>query len=189
ATLKAAIDQVCLFHPADRRRVALAGLSAGASMAALMATLYPQAFRAVVMHSGIPPGSAHSPISAMRAMRGRLPPDMLPAGQAWPPLLVIHGTADRVVAASNGEAAAQLWAEAAGVRAGRRSLVRRGSRHPMRVTRFARNRRTVATLCEIEGLGHAWSGGDDAQHFGDGQGPDASRMLWTFCERQFRTAA
>ncbi|NLD70041.1 MAG: phospholipase [Limnobacter sp.] len=189
ATLKAAIDQVCLFHPADRQRIALAGLSAGASMAALMATLYPQAFRAVVMHSGIPPGSAHSPISAMRAMRGRRPPDMLPAGVVWPPLLVIHGTADRVVAASNGEAAAQLWAEAAGVRGGRCSLVRRGSRRPMRVTRFARNRRTVATLCEIEGLGHAWSGGDDAQHFGDGQGPDASRMLWTFCERQFRTAA
>ncbi len=188
ATLKLAIDQVCLFHPADRERVALAGLSAGASMGALMATLYPRAFRAVV-HSGIPPGSAHSPISAVRAMRGRRSPDMLPPGEVWPPLLVIHGTADRVVAASNGEAAVQLWAEAAGARAGRSSLVQRGSRHPMRVTRFARSRRTVATLCEIDGLGHAWSGGDGTQAFGDGQGPDASRMVWTFCERQFRTAA
>ena len=47
----------------------------------------------------------------------------------------------------------------------------------------------TAVAREIEGLGHAWSGGDDAQAFGDGQGPDASRMLWTFCERQFRTAA
>ena len=67
ATLKRAIDQVCLFHPADRNRVALAGLSAGASMAALLATLYPESFRAIAMHSGIPPGSAHSPVSALRS--------------------------------------------------------------------------------------------------------------------------
>ena len=37
-----AIDQVCLLHPVDRERVAVAGLSAGASMAALLATRHPE---------------------------------------------------------------------------------------------------------------------------------------------------
>ena len=56
----AAIDQVCLLYRADRERVGMAGLSAGASMAALLATRYPERFKAVTMHSGVPPGTAHS---------------------------------------------------------------------------------------------------------------------------------
>ena len=42
--------------PVDRTRVAVAGLSAGASMAALLVTRHPGRFKAVMMHSGIPPG-------------------------------------------------------------------------------------------------------------------------------------
>ena len=53
----------------------IAGLSAGASMAALLATRYPDRFKAVVMHSGVPPGAADS--AALRdrrdARRGREP--------------------------------------------------------------------------------------------------------------------
>ncbi len=71
ATLAAAIDQVCLLYPVDMTRIGVAGLSAGASMAALLASRYPTRFRAVAMHSGIPPGTAHSASSAMRAMLGR----------------------------------------------------------------------------------------------------------------------
>ena len=52
--------QVCLFYPIDRNSIAVAGLSAGASMAALLVTRYPERFKAVVMHSGIAPGTAHS---------------------------------------------------------------------------------------------------------------------------------
>ncbi|MBC7726987.1 MAG: phospholipase, partial [Microbacteriaceae bacterium] len=53
ASVLAAVDQVCATGPADRGRVALAGLPAGASVAALLATLAPDRFRAVVMHSGV----------------------------------------------------------------------------------------------------------------------------------------
>ena len=65
-----AIDQVCQLHPVDSTRVAIAGLSAGASMAALLVTLHPGRFKAVVMHSGIAPGTAHSTLSVMGAMHG-----------------------------------------------------------------------------------------------------------------------
>jgi len=187
-----AIDQVCLRHPVDRERVGVAGLSAGASMAALLATRYPERFNAVVMHSGIPPGTADSTLSALGAMHGRRGTKPLPTGTvatAWPPLLVIHGAADRVVSAHNAEAAAQQWATAAGALAIAPRRVQRGKRHAMRVTDFKRRGHTAATLVEVEGLGHAWSGGAASAPFSDAQGPDASRLAWAFVSKQFERVA
>jgi len=193
ATINAAVDQVCALYRADPARMALAGMSAGASMAALMALRTPTRFKAVAMHSGVPPGTAHSALSALRAMQGRA--GSAAAGSAastrpgpdapWPPLLVIHGTADRVVAPSNGEAAAQLWAEAAGAERTPSRTVQRGQRRAMTVTDFKCRGRTQATLCSVEGMGHAWSGGSAGQPFCDATGPDASAMVWAFAARQF----
>ena len=76
ATSMAAVDQVCLLYGVDRERVAVAGLSAGASMAALLATRYPLRFKAVAMHSGVAPGAARSPATALGAMRGQHVPPM-----------------------------------------------------------------------------------------------------------------
>lgn len=63
--IMSAIDQVCLVHPVHRARVAIAGLSAGATMAAQVVTRDAGCFEALVMHSGIPPGTAHSTVSAL----------------------------------------------------------------------------------------------------------------------------
>ena len=63
--LGAMIDRVCQTQPVDPARVALVGLSAGASMAALLAVRQPERYRAVVMHSGIAPGLAHSSATAL----------------------------------------------------------------------------------------------------------------------------
>ncbi|PZO13550.1 MAG: phospholipase [Burkholderiales bacterium] len=189
----AAIDQVCLLHPVDRASVALAGLSAGASMAALIASRHPARFKAVVMHSGIAPGAADSTATALAAMRGhRLPAPWSPSpGQMLlplPPLLVIQGGRDAVVAASNGAAAAGVWALAGGAAAGERRSQQRGQRHPMQVTDFKHRGRTAVTLIDVDQLGHAWSGGAANQPFSDAQGPDASRMVWAFVSRQFGVA-
>ena len=187
-----AIDQVCRGQPVDRSRVVIAGLSAGASLAALLVTLQPARFCALMMHSGVPPGTADSTLSALRAMRGRSRTAALaatPVSMAahWPALLVLQGSADGVVAPANGRAAAQVWAEAAGAQAGPARLIQRGQRYPMTVTdsRCA-DGRTVTTLVEVAGLRHAWSGGAAGQPFSDPKGPDASRLLWAFAARQFR---
>lgn len=191
ATLAAAIEQATLLYGADRTRIGVAGLSAGASMAALLCVRQPQLFRAVVMHSGVPPGMARSTTTAMRAMLGHGAAGVVPAllsGQSLPPLLVLHGSADTVVSMHNATTAAELWAAAAGARIGRPREVRRGQRHAMQITDYKNGRRTVATLCEIQGLGHAWSGGSAGQRFGDPQGPDASRLVWRFVRSQFDAA-
>jgi len=107
--------------------------------------------------------------------------------QAWPPLLVIHGAADRVVSPQNAQAAAMTWAQAAGACAVPVRTVQRGQRYPMSVTDFKRKGSAVATLVDVHRLGHAWSGGADCQAFSDSRGPDASRMVWAFAARQFRS--
>ena len=190
ALILSAIDQVCLLHPVDRTRVAAVGMSAGASMAALLVSVQPGRFKALAMHSGIPPGTAHSGLSALSAMHGRRGTPPLPATAAdmsghWPPLLVIHGGADSVVAANNGRAAVQAWADAAGARAGTARDVQRGKRYAMTVTDFTRRGSTVARFVDIGRLGHAWSGGAAKQPYSDARGPDASRMVWAFAARQF----
>jgi poly(hydroxyalkanoate) depolymerase family esterase len=187
-----AIDQVCMLYRADPTRVAIGGLSAGASMAALLASRQPARFKAVIMHSGVPPGIAHSSASALGAMRGMrtakplaAPAPALPTTLAWPPLMVIHGGRDRVVASTNAGAAARAWADAAGAREAPARAVRRGKRYPMTVTDYKVGRKTVAALVEVDQLGHAWSGGAARHAYSDGDGPDASRMMWGFAAKQF----
>ena len=169
-------------------------------MAALVVTRHPERFKAVVMHSGIAPGTAHSALSALGAMQGRrstkplvnakplVNPHLatpLLTGTAWPPLLVIHGSADRVVSARNGQAAAQQWATAMGARSGPARMVQRGQRYPMTVADYKSKGRLAVTRVEVAGLGHAWSGGASKLPYGDSKGPDASRLVWAFVSKQF----
>ncbi|HEY0200386.1 MAG TPA: PHB depolymerase family esterase [Burkholderiaceae bacterium] len=186
ATLHAMVNQVLQLYPVDGSRLALAGLSAGAGMAALLATLYPARWCAVAMHSGVAPGAARSTATALTAMVGKGTPDLgAAAPRGLPPLLVLQGMADAVVAPGNAVAAAQAWATALGAKARAPRAVQRGARYPMRVTDYATRGKVVVQLCEIEGLGHAWSGGAAGQPYSDPRGPDASRIVWAFVVRQF----
>lgn len=206
-TLLAAVDKVARRLPVDLARVAVAGLSAGASMAVLMAALYPHRFCAVAMHSGVAPGTAESAATAMAAMHGRreahLPEspatgaDVRPAAGAefagptradgaLPPLLVVHGDADGVVSVRNAAATALLWADVLGAKAGAIRTLQRGQRYATRVTEFKARGRTVVALREVVGLAHAWSGGTAQLSYSDPQGPDASALVWAFVARQFK---
>lgn len=200
ATLMAAVDQVCLVYPVDRERVAVVGLSAGAGMAALMATHFAPRFRAVVMHSGVAPGAAQSTATALAAMRGRRTPSVSATavgkaigaaamGATLPPLLVLHGDADAVVVPGNARTTAAVWALATGAQAGSERRLQRGKRHPARLIDYrTADGRVAVTLCEIAGLGHAWSGGAASQAWSDAAGPDASRMVWAFVMKNFTSS-
>ncbi len=191
-TILATIHQVCRLQAVDPTRIALAGLSAGASMAALLAVRHPDRFRAIAMHSGIAPGIAHSSASALTAMRGHgvaAPLSPLSAGTHLPALLVIQGSADHLVAPGNAAVAAHLWAAREGAKPGRPRTVQRGARYPATLTDYKAKGRLVATLCDIRGLGHAWSGGTATQAYSDPKGPDASRMILAFAVKQFAKVA
>lgn len=188
-SITAAIEQVCLGQAVDRGRVALAGFSAGAGMAALLAVLDPERFRAIAMHSGVAPGVAHSSAGAIKAMFGQgatsAPLPVVALGAGIPPLLVIHGAADHVVVPGNGAEAAMRWGERVAARAGKARRLQRGTRYARTITDYRKAGRLVATLCAVEQLGHAWSGGAAGHPYCDPKGPDASRMIWSFCAGQF----
>lgn len=180
--IRAAIRHVCREHPINPRAVSLVGLSAGASMAALLASRYPDDFVAVAMHAGVPPGSARHAVSAMAAMRGKRSPRALRhTGVAeLPALLVVQGRADEVVDPCNAEEAVEQWATACQARARKPRTVQRGTRYPMQITDYVVDGRVCARLCQIDSLGHAWSGGNRRYKFSDPSGPDASRLTWSF---------
>jgi poly(3-hydroxybutyrate) depolymerase len=140
----------------------------------------------------------------MRARRAGGPLTVVPGATALPALLVIQGSDDRVVACSNGASAAQRWAALSNqlaygtqgseaestlapplsVKVSSPRIVRRGNRRTATITDYRSGSRVVATLCEIAGLGHAWSGGKRGFAYSDPTGPDASRMVWAFVRRQ-----
>jgi len=81
-----------------------------------------------------------------------------------------------------------VWALAGGASAGTPRSQQRGQRHPMQVTDFKHRGRTAVTLVHVDQLGHAWSGGAPNQPYSDAQGPDASRLVWSFVSKQFTPA-
>lgn len=72
-----------------------------------------------------------------------------------------------------------------GAHAGQPRSVQRGKRYPVTVTDYRNRGQLVATLCMVNGLGHAWSGGAPGLPYSDPKGPDASRMAWSFMQKQF----
>jgi poly(hydroxyalkanoate) depolymerase family esterase len=190
--INAKITQICNLHAVDPQRIAVAGFSAGAGMAALLATRHPERFCARAMHSGVVPGVAHSTAGALAAMRGHgvaQPLAALATGLHLPALLVLQGSTDSIVVPSNGTMAAHTWASREGAKAGATRKVQRGTRYPLDVTDYRAQGRLVVTLCDITGLSHAWSGGAASQAFSDPKGPDASRMVWSFVAKQFADTA
>ncbi len=187
-SIMAAIDYACALHPIDRDRVAVVGLSAGASMAALVALHFAHRFAAVVMHSGVEPTLANSSATALAVMRGRYrvatPLDNA-VPLTLPALLVLQGSADPIVRKVNGMRAAQTWAARTHARPQSTRVVRRGNRYPFATMDWRIAKDVQVTLCEINGLAHAWSGGAASQSFSDPKGPDASRMAWAIAKRRF----
>ncbi|WP_240154604.1 MULTISPECIES: PHB depolymerase family esterase [unclassified Burkholderia] len=179
-------------HGFDAGRVYLAGMSAGASLAAQLGLHEPSLFAALALHSGAVVGAARSSVNALRVMQhgSRDEPvslvDAMVTVGGYPgmPVLIVHGELDGVVAKINAEQAARQWLRANGLVdehgaeiAGTRVLTEHGDRL---VIDHRRGRRAIVRVCMVRGLGHAWSGGDDRLPFNAARGPDATAMIWAF---------
>jgi poly(hydroxyalkanoate) depolymerase family esterase len=179
-------------NPVDADRVWVAGLSAGGAMAAILAREYPDLFAAAGIHSGLPPGAARDVVSAFSAMKAGAAGATGGAAQGAP-LIVFHGDADSTVNALNGSHAvdAALGASpAVPVRESGRARDGAGRAFTRTVYRSAAAPEAAPSRAEhwvVHGAGHAWSGGDAAGSFTEGEGPDASReMLRFFAEHPRR---
>ncbi|RYF83576.1 MAG: PHB depolymerase family esterase [Comamonadaceae bacterium] len=191
-TLLSAVDQACQLYGTDPSRVAVAGLSAGAGMAALLASEWPARFVAVAVHSGVGPGAASSTATALQAMQGRRAPHLpaaLPAGPFLPPLLVVQGDRDRTVDARNAQALCEAWAQASGARPQVALPSQRGQRLPTLRQDWRLGRRVQVRSITVQGLGHAWSGGAVRGSYTEPKGPDASALVGAFVGAAFKAGS
>jgi poly(hydroxyalkanoate) depolymerase family esterase len=182
------VRRVAKAHAVDTTRVYVAGMSAGGAMASVLAYRHGALFAACAIHSGLKYGAAASPSAAVAAMRDGAPGTAweMPRRAVFVPTLVIHGDRDRTVDPVNaGQIVEQARLAAASgdpAQALVESTTRRfaNARRPYVQRDYVRDRRVMLRLIAVEGLDHAWSGGDGRHPFNDPEGPDASRLIWDF---------
>jgi poly(hydroxyalkanoate) depolymerase family esterase len=182
--------QVMRDYSVDPQRVYVAGLSAGASAAAIMGMTYPDLYAAIGVHSGLACGAASDLPSAFAAMRqGEAATGRRSRGAAgapenrWiVPTIVFHGDQDTTVHPRNGD---QVLAQSRpDPTTGLRASVQHGQVPDGHA--YTRTLHTDASgkgILEhwiIHGAGHAWSGGSPAGSYTDPQGPEAAREMVRF---------
>lgn len=171
----------------DKQRVFVAGLSAGASMAVIMAATYPELYAAVGAHSGLSYRSAQNMLSAFAAMRnGAAVPRSLPV--IGIPIIVFHGDHDQTVNPCNSEQIITQWrASRQGSAAWSASQEETGESNGRSYVR-TQYRDIEGSPCAehwvIRDLGHAWSGGSLKGSYTDPKGPDASQEMLRFFLRR-----
>ena len=206
ATIASLTQAVIKQQGIDARRVFIAGLSAGAAMASIVADAYPEIFAAVGVHSGLPNGAARNMPEALALMSsgtagpglpakaGRF--NVTPAAQARPqrpvPTIVFHGDQDKTVHQRNGEQViAALLGSAAAVHVGESqsapansSRVEQGQssngRRYTRTIHLGDQDKVLAEHWLVNGAGHAWAGGHASGSYTDAKGPDATAEMLRF---------
>jgi poly(hydroxyalkanoate) depolymerase family esterase len=197
ALIAALVKRTVSRYPIDASRVYVAGISAGGAMAGVLAYCYGAMFAACAIASGVMYRGAESVMEAASAMRrgSRAAPESVArdAAQntsgyvAFVPALVIHGGDDSIVHPRNAEQIIeQLRAFAQCVGRSSVPLVESpelrlfSTGRAYRQKDYLHNKRILMRKIIVEGLGHAWSGGDERHSFNDAAGPDASRLIWDF---------
>jgi poly(hydroxyalkanoate) depolymerase family esterase len=195
------IEQVGRQYSIDRKRVYVAGLSAGASMSAVLAACYPDVFAAAAIHDGTMYKSASSLVGAQKVMlTGKAPDPERLGAEAWAcggkraltvPVMVWHGQGDNVVNRDNAELIVRQFialndladdgksnGSAKQTPSTKAGAVDGGYRYT--ITSYGYRGRPLVEYYEVAEMGHAWSGGKDDLMFSDAKGPDASLFIWNF---------
>ncbi|MES2832829.1 MAG: PHB depolymerase family esterase [Pseudomonadota bacterium] len=200
ASVAGAIEKVVAQRGFDRSRIYIAGLSAGAALAQIVALRHPHLIAAVCSHSGPVYGAADSRMAAFSVMQHGTrdavrPIDQLLSEQSdFPgmPMLILHGEQDTVVRPVNALQLAWQFCQANALSTSAHEPIASGvageSCDRFRMTDYCRDQKIVVRLCQIRHLNHAWSGGDDTFRFNVGSGPDASLMCWEFFSQHVRVA-
>lgn len=197
---------VAIRHQIDLQRIYACGISAGAAMAHILALNYPDLVAAVGMHSGPVFGACRNATGALRVMQhGVTYPESVIAewmkrhSHVRPvPAILISGTDDKIVRPINLRQLERQFLRLNGETplVEQPAIEKEFGRRPagslrkrrMKIKDHRTGRKLMVRSVEIEGLGHAWSGGDDRLRF-NAKGPDANRLMLDFFSRHRGAAA
>ncbi len=174
-------------YAVDSSRVYIAGLSAGAAMAIIMAETNPELYAAIGVHSGLAYRSANSLPSALMAMRHGSTSSESQSNKNNPfvPMIVFHGDQDPTVSIRNGE---QIFDQAnLRLQAQKTELKTHQEQHCSKQScnstqKYVSNKNGINQLeyWKIHGTGHSWAGGSNSGSHTDPSGPDASKEMMRF---------
>lgn len=212
AVIAGIVNEVESDYSIDSSRVYVAGLSAGAAMSVIMGATYPDMFATIGVGSGLEYKAATSELAAWTAMMQGGPDPVQQGNAAYDamgsytrvvPVIVFHGTSDYIVYPVNGHQVISQWAQT-NDRASDGSddnniddtadqtingQVPNGRSYTEYVYKDSSNGAVVMEKYMVNGMGHAWSGGNSAGSYTDPQGPKASQLMWNFFKSHPKTGA
>ena len=188
-------------HNIDARRVYVAGISAGGALTNVLASFYAELFAAGAVHSGLMFQAASSASVALNVMRHGSDRDPLQVARSAfelsganinaTPIFVIQGDQDRTVDSLNAEQIVAQFSELhrLSAQAQQRSfdeshrekiVAPSADRYGYRQLDIGDSERPYLRQVSVQGLAHAWSGGNARYPYNDPRGPDANEMMWAF---------
>lgn len=196
AIIAGIVKEVLSRHHADSNRVLLAGISAGAAMANIVAVTYPELVAGLGLHAGIEFKAARTVLNARivmskggpdPAVQGRLAFDAMGERARFFPVFIANGEQDQAVPPLHVKQLATQWLttyEAMGVKQGRtvsaaRVAVPPGYGYAVEQV-YAEDGRLMIHTMLVSQLGHALSGGSPDGSFSDPNGPDAIGEMLRF---------
>lgn len=203
AWLAALIDSVATSSEIDRKRIYIAGISAGAAMSVNMLSCHPDLFAGGGIFAGVPFAAATDTATGMQVMKsGSLLSANDSAQKAFicgesktgpsPRIFILHGKADKLVAAINSTQILNHFQSLADLRddsisngsarftrAMQKKVKSRRGSYPYKIEEYKNSAGDRMQLVQVEKLGHAWSGGQAGQEYSDPKGPPAD-IMWDF---------
>ncbi|MBK7842609.1 MAG: PHB depolymerase family esterase [Bdellovibrionales bacterium] len=166
-------------------KVFLTGISSGGAMTSILLACYPRYFSGGAIHSGIPYGIVKNRQEGTEVMRSG---PMAAKGknneecnaQSFEGrVMVIHGLDDEVVHIENSRRIQDDFSRQYDF-SEERTIEASADRYSYRYRDFYFANQLRSRLILVDGLGHAWSGGDGHLPFNDERGPSAGALMWEF---------
>src|SRR6266699_3471307 len=137
----------------DPNRIYVTGISAGAAMSVILGATHPDVFAAIGVHSGLEYQAATNLVQAAKVMH-RGGPDPLRQGSVAYTAMSNHSSIATGQVPGGYSYLTAVWNAPSG--------------------------EAVQAYWKIDGMGHAWSGGNPAGSYTDPRGPDATVAMYDF---------
>jgi len=197
-----ATERVIADYNIDADRVYVAGISAGGAMTSIMGATYPDLYAAIGVHSGLEYKAANNTWAARAAQRDGGPDPDQQGYKAFLraheearvlPIIVFHGEEDEEADVVNAHQTLSQWAQTNdysydgsdndSITDEPADTLREQTWEGHDYVRYVYENPQGDVIMEkwiVEGLGHAWSGGDPEGSYTDPEGPDASEEMIRF---------
>ena len=198
-TIMKLIQSTISMYELDPNKVFIAGMSAGAGMASLIAATYPNEIQAIGLHSGPALAIAKDMKSGVSLLKNGFDDsdqksiaNLEKFTQQKPhktPTIIIQGVEDDVVHISNLEALTKQFLYLNSLEISAKGSVAQhlvGTDKEYSQTEYKHEQKTIVEVLKVKHLGHAWSGGDEQYPFHSEKGPQASRIFWDFFQKSMQ---